>query len=82
MAFLLAGRAELGVRMRLSAKLHLALVASCTVHYGLINYAGTGIFAERAGTGRGEKYIPKSSFNHKRRSLFGTRPGCFFGTQS
>lgn len=77
MEFLLAGRAEIGVRMRLSAKLHLALVASCTVHYGLINYAGTGIFAERAGV-TGEKNIYQKVVSTTSDEVYlGLLPGVF-----
>jgi hypothetical protein len=77
MAFLLAGRAELGMRMRLSAKLHLALVASCTVHYGLINYAGTGIFAERAGTTAEKNIYQKVVSTTSDEVYLGLAPGIF-----
>ena len=77
MAFLLAGRAELGVRMRVGAKLHLAVVASCAVHYGLINYTGAGIFAERAGTS-GEKNIYQKVVSSTSDEVYlGLNPGIF-----
>ena len=77
MAFLLAGRAELGVRWRLNSKLHMAVVASCTVHYGLINYAGTGIFAERAGAS-GEKNIYQKVVSTTSDEVYlGLAPGVF-----
>lgn len=77
MAFLLAGRAEVGVRMRVGAKLHLAVVASCTVHYGLLNYAGTGIFAERAGAA-GEKNIYQKVVSTTTDEVYlGLAPGIF-----
>lgn len=77
MAFLLAGRAELGVRWRLNARLHMAVVASCTVHYGLINYAGTGIFAERAGAS-GEKNIYQKVVSTTSDEVYlGLAPGVF-----
>lgn len=50
MGFLPAGRAELGVRMRLSGRLHLALLFSATVLYGYLPYDNQGFFADRAGT--------------------------------
>lgn len=77
MAFLAAGRAEVGMRMRLNSRVHLALLASCTVHYGIINYAGTGIFAERAGTA-GEKNIYQKVVSSTSDEVYlGLLPGVF-----
>jgi hypothetical protein len=77
MAFLLAGRAELGVRMRVGAKVHLAVVASCAAHYGVINYSGTGIFAERAGT-TGDKNIYQKVVSSTSDEVYlGLVPGIF-----
>ncbi|WP_041948233.1 hypothetical protein [Turneriella parva] len=77
MAFLLAGRAELGVRMRLTAKLHMALVASCAVHYGVINYSGTGIFAERAGAAADKNIYQKVVSTTSDEVYLGLAPGVF-----
>ncbi len=77
MAFLLAGRAEIGVRWRLNAKLHMAFLVSCAAHYGLLRYSGTGIFAERAG-GSAEKNIYQKVVSSTSDEVYlGLVPGVF-----
>lgn len=48
-AILAAGRAELGARMRISRRTHLALIGSFTVLYGVLPFDNTGVFAEQGG---------------------------------
>ncbi len=49
MAFLAAGRADLGVRFRLSGSLHMIIMGSATFSYGFLPYDNYGIFQEQAG---------------------------------
>ncbi len=49
MAFLAAGRADLGVRFRLSGRLHMMVMGSATFSYGILPYDNYGIFQEQAG---------------------------------
>ena len=49
MAFLAAGRADLGVRFRLSGNLHLIVLGSANFSYGILPYDNYGIFQEQAG---------------------------------
>lgn len=49
MAILAAGRADLGVRFRLSGNLHLIVLGSATFSYGILPYDNYGIFQEQAG---------------------------------
>lgn len=49
MAFLGAGRADLGVRFRLSGNLHLIIMGSATFTYGILPYDNYGVFQEQAG---------------------------------
>lgn len=48
-AILAAGRAELGARMRISQRTHLALIGSFTVLYGILPFDNIGMFAEQGG---------------------------------
>lgn len=49
MAFLAVGRADLGVRFRLSGRLHLIVMGSAIFSYGFLPYDNYGIFQEQAG---------------------------------
>jgi hypothetical protein len=49
MAVLPAGRMELGLRMRLSPRMHFAFMGSMTMLYGILPYDTTGTFTEQAG---------------------------------
>ena len=49
MAFLAVGRADLGVRFRLSGSLHMIILGSATFSYGILPYDNYGIFQEQAG---------------------------------
>ncbi len=49
MAILPAGRAELGVRMRIAQRMHLSLIGSMTVLYGVLPFDTTGTFTEQGG---------------------------------
>lgn len=49
MAFLAVGRADIGVRFRLSGRLHLIVMGSAIFSYGFLPYDNYGIFQEQAG---------------------------------
>ena|GEM_PF-2693916 len=49
MAFLAVGRADLGVRFKLSGSLHMIILGSATFSYGILPYDNYGIFQEQAG---------------------------------
>lgn len=48
-AVLFAGRVELGLRMRLAGRMHLALIGSMSAFYGVLPYDNVGSFTEQAG---------------------------------
>ncbi|MFO1527390.1 MAG: hypothetical protein U1F16_15580 [Turneriella sp.] len=75
MAVLPAGRADLGIRFRTSARTHLMLVITGTFVYGILPYDNYGTFFERAGS---EKYTyQKVITGYADQDVLAIRPAVF-----
>jgi len=75
MGVLPAGRADLGIRFRTSARTHLMLVLTGTFVYGILPYDNYGTFFERAGN---EKYVyQKVITGYADQDVLAIRPAVF-----
>lgn len=77
MAVLPAARAEVGVRARLSPRLHIALLVSVTVVYGNIGWESLGYFAERAGAAADKNIYQKVVSEIVDQAYLGLAPAAF-----
>ncbi len=77
MSVLPAIRAELGVRARLSSRLHMALLISLTAVYGNIGWENQGYFAERAGNSAEKNIYQKVISGIADQAYLGFAPAVF-----